>query len=82
MDAFWAGMAILLDPYMLGVILAGTIQQKPQAAQGLSLHAAKSTVTIVARRVDQNAHAADSRALSNILCIVDIIAGRNVRCWC
>src|SRR5919107_1464714 len=25
MDAFWAGMAILLDPYMLGVILAGTV---------------------------------------------------------
>ena len=24
MDAFWAGMAILLDPYMLAVILAGT----------------------------------------------------------
>src|SRR5919205_544019 len=25
MDAFWAGMAILLDPYMLTVILAGTV---------------------------------------------------------
>src|SRR5918996_681464 len=24
MDAFWAGMAILVDPYMLAVILAGT----------------------------------------------------------
>ena len=25
MDAFWAGMAILIDPYMLTVILAGTV---------------------------------------------------------
>src|SRR5918998_141614 len=25
MDSFWAGMAILVDPYMLAVILAGTV---------------------------------------------------------
>ena len=48
--------------------------QDAQPAEGLPLHAAQAAVAVVAGVVDQDAHAAQGRALGHVLGLVDVVA--------